>query len=216
VVNVWWLAIDRNEGYASFEELKHRRVIAQGWPDLGDMSQFIAENKSAHPEIVMNGLDALLRQAYPNAEISPKLLNGLYNFFFAIQPGDLVVGIEGAEVRGICEIPPEVAYSFEPRAADGQEQNYARGRGPVTWFPWKEFSPDWAPVAARRTRAVAGLRGDARGEIIRRFQLGGWQETAHLLNSPKNAERLFRSIRQMDRGEGRSRELIPVKDEAMG
>ena len=34
-----------------------------------------------------------------------------------------------------------------------------------------------------------------------------WQETAYLLSSPANAERLLRSIAQLDAGEGQEREL---------
>ncbi len=201
MVSVWWLAIDRNAGHASFEELKRRKVIAQGWPDLGDMTQFVAECQRAEPEIVKRKLVDRLREAYPGDEVSARLPSALYNFFFGIQPGDLVVGIEGFAVRGICEISDECLYSFEATTRDGREQNYAHGRGPVVWFSWEEFSPDWTPSEAGQTKAVAGLRGDARDEIIKRFASEGWQETMHLLSSPKNAERLRRSIGQMEQGE---------------
>lgn len=35
-----------------------------------------------------------------------------------------------------------------------------------------------------------------------------WQETAYLLSNPQNADRLRRSIAQLDAGEGVERELI--------
>lgn len=31
----WWLAIDKN--FTSYAELKHRKIIAQGWPDIGNI-----------------------------------------------------------------------------------------------------------------------------------------------------------------------------------
>jgi len=36
-MSVWWLAIAENEGHATYQQLKERRVVAQGWPDLGDL-----------------------------------------------------------------------------------------------------------------------------------------------------------------------------------
>lgn len=38
----------------------------------------------------------------------------------------------------------------------------------------------------------------------------GWQETVHLLSSPRNAERRLRSIRAAGTGEAGERELLPV------
>ena len=44
--------------------------------------------------------------------------------------------------------------------------------------------------------------------ILSEEEFAGWQETVHLLSSPKNAERLRASIRQLDAGQGRLRELV--------
>jgi len=48
--------------------------------------------------------------------------------------------------------------------------------------------------------------------ILSEEEFAGWQETVHLLSSPKNAARLLASIRQLDAGEGRARELVDDKD----
>jgi antitoxin YefM len=48
--------------------------------------------------------------------------------------------------------------------------------------------------------------------ILSEEEFAGWQETVHLLRSPKNAARLLASIHQLDAGQGPSREL--VEDEA--
>ena len=37
---IYWLAIGKNEGASTYQELKHRMVVAQGWPDV-DLSAFI-------------------------------------------------------------------------------------------------------------------------------------------------------------------------------
>ena len=50
--------------------------------------------------------------------------------------------------------------------------------------------------------------------ILSEEEFTGWQETVHLLSSPKNAARLLTSIRQLDAGTGQSRELAGDKDSA--
>lgn len=50
--------------------------------------------------------------------------------------------------------------------------------------------------------------------ILAEEEFAGWQETVHLLSSPKNAARLLASIRELDAGSGQSREL--VEDEGPG
>ena len=44
--------------------------------------------------------------------------------------------------------------------------------------------------------------------ILSEEEFSGWQETVHLLSSPRNAARLLASIRELDAGQGQSRELI--------
>ena len=50
--------------------------------------------------------------------------------------------------------------------------------------------------------------------ILSEEEFAGWRETVRLLSSPKNAARLQTSIRELDAGKGRSRDLI--EDEAPG
>ncbi len=40
-MTIWWLAIDRNNGYCSYAELKERAVVARGWPQLGNLAEQI-------------------------------------------------------------------------------------------------------------------------------------------------------------------------------
>jgi antitoxin YefM len=44
--------------------------------------------------------------------------------------------------------------------------------------------------------------------VMSEEEFAGWQETVHLLNSPKNAERLMASIRQAKAGGARERALL--------
>jgi antitoxin YefM len=47
--------------------------------------------------------------------------------------------------------------------------------------------------------------------MISEAEFAGWQETVHLLSSPKNAERLLRGVRQAEAGELRAVDLVPTK-----
>lgn len=44
--------------------------------------------------------------------------------------------------------------------------------------------------------------------VMSEDEFAGWQETVHLLSSPKNAERLMASVRQAEAGGARERDLI--------
>ena len=46
MINTWWLAIDKK--YTSYEELKHRKVVAQGWPELGDLRTLLWSSPNGH------------------------------------------------------------------------------------------------------------------------------------------------------------------------
>ena len=45
-------------------------------------------------------------------------------------------------------------------------------------------------------------------------EFNGWQETVHLLRSPRNAERLLRSVRSAEAGGARERDPVPAKPRA--
>jgi antitoxin YefM len=52
--------------------------------------------------------------------------------------------------------------------------------------------------------------------LVSEEEFEGWQETVHLLRSPRNAQRLLRSIRQVKAGEARERALVPAAEDAEG
>jgi antitoxin YefM len=55
-------------------------------------------------------------------------------------------------------------------------------------------------------------RGSGRGDTVTsEEEFEGWQETMRLLRSPRNAERLLRSIRAADGGKARRPGLVPAK-----
>jgi antitoxin YefM len=77
-------------------------------------------------------------------------------------------------------------------------------RNLATWFD--RVTDDRAPLLVTRQ----GGKGNV--VILSEDEFAGWQETVHLLSSPKNAARLLASIRQLDAGGGRLHELVEDKD----
>jgi antitoxin YefM len=63
-------------------------------------------------------------------------------------------------------------------------------------------------VTADREPLHVTRGGKAGLVVMSEAEFAGWQETVHLLSSPKNAERLVRSIRQAEAGGARERKLL--------
>jgi antitoxin YefM len=47
--------------------------------------------------------------------------------------------------------------------------------------------------------------------MISEAEFAGWQETVHLLSSPKNAERLLRGVREAEAGQLKAADLLALK-----
>ena len=67
--------------------------------------------------------------------------------------------------------------------------------------------------AVENRAPIVITRQSGRGNVvmISEDEFMGWQETVHLLSSPRNAERLIRSIRQIEAGGAREHGLIPAE-----
>ena len=63
---------------------------------------------------------------------------------------------------------------------------------------------DRAPVTVTRQ----GGKGNV--VMLSESEFEGWQDTVHLLSSPRNAERLLRGLRQFEAGAGAGHELLPA------
>ena len=67
---------------------------------------------------------------------------------------------------------------------------------------------------ATRTRApivVTRQGGKANVVMLAEAEFAGWQETVHLLSSPRNAERLLQGVEQAEAGQLVPRDLLPGK-----
>lgn len=68
---------------------------------------------------------------------------------------------------------------------------------------------DQEVVIVRRTRGGA----DKDVALVPAAELAGLMETAHLLRSPKNAERLIRALRRAERREGKPQTVASLRKE---
>ena len=73
----------------------------------------------------------------------------------------------------------------------------------------------WDEVTENREMVVIQRRGAEDIVLISADELAGLLETAHLLRSPKNAERLLRALARSEREEGTPQRIDELK-EAVG
>ena len=147
-MNTWWLAIDRNQGNASYKELKNRKVVAQGWPKLRDLRTLCTLVEKGPRDAFTRKVKARHLSAYGKEDSckSPRIMWDL----LSLRSGDLVVGIEGVTVKGICRLGQ---HGWESYKYDST-YNYAQTVSfPVEWVDW-EF--DFTPVAPNQS--VSGIR----------------------------------------------------------
>jgi hypothetical protein len=145
--NVWWCSIDKD--WSSYLELKYRKVIAQGWRELGSLS-FLCDG---YEDIWQNNKDDFckilqyLGKGYYGSDwwdenTGEWVRHGkdknaptvMYNLL-SIQQGDLVVATEGQSVKGICQIQKNGWESYRYDGDFGFEYAQTVG-GSVEWMDW--------------------------------------------------------------------------------
>lgn len=130
---VWGLAVDKNRKNASYEEIKERGVIAQGWPKLGNVHELVSLVATSGEQFELEIRKRAGEVGYEaTAGKAAKVLRRL----LLIEKGDLVVAFEGRTVCGIVEAPQSAidAYWHDETAKDYQ-QCVARH---VQWVDWPD------------------------------------------------------------------------------
>lgn len=154
-MSVWWLAIDLE--YTSYDELKHRKVAAQGWPELGNLMTLCPLVGSGHKDPFMGTVAVLERIGHGHSGHANRVMWDLLK----IRAGDLVVGIEGTSVKGICQLKKNGWESYHYHYPEAY--NYAQTIGfPVEWIDWNPNlfgSPPTTP--AQGVQGVAGLQNES-------------------------------------------------------
>jgi len=70
--------------------------------------------------------------------------------------------------------------------------------------------------AADAAAPIVVTRQSGKGSVVlmSEVEFAGWQETVHLLSSPRNAERLLHGVRQADAGIVKVHNLLPAQSAA--
>ena len=71
----------------------------------------------------------------------------------------------------------------------------------------------WDQVTDNREMVVIKRRGAEDVVLISADELAGLLETAHLLRSPRNAERLLQALGRAERGEGKPQSIEELRKE---
>lgn len=126
-MNVWLLAIDQN--YCSYNELKYRKVVAQGWPSIGDLSSLLPVHDEAKFREIITNLVSYHYQGWIDERDPGRIMLNLVS----MEPGDFVICCEGESVRGIAKISTDAKYLFQYQHL----YEYAHCIGPVR--EWKDL-----------------------------------------------------------------------------
>ena len=116
------IGVDTN--YATYEELKQRHVVAQGWNEFGDLS-FLQD--------VSEKIDEYLPRITYGSQGGKNTFNQLFR---KIRSGDIVLALEGNQIKGIAEIPSRFIYYYDA------DFDYSNSLFPVFWIDWNVFCKD--------------------------------------------------------------------------
>jgi len=137
---IWKIGIGPAGKWSSYEELKNRNVVAQGWYDSKDLS-FLSD-------LSENIYDYL--SLIPDVKGSPSGNNAFRNLFRGIKSGHIILGLEGNEIKGICEIPNDYIYVYDT------QYQYSNAIFPVNWINWEDFCSN-KNIARQGGQGVKGI-----------------------------------------------------------
>ncbi len=159
-MNVYWLAIDKSDGHSSYEEFKDRSVIAQGWSSI-NLTNLFKPTAISNRALFDQGVLTIGQQVYGNYDWwlnkdqyhVPRIMYMLAS----LKKGDLIVGIEGIKVRGICEVKINGWDSYYYDASSDLEYRNTFG-GKVEWVDWCPYRIGKAPIPpAQSVKGIASL-----------------------------------------------------------
>ncbi len=127
---IWWLATSKKKGHCSYNELKYRKILAQGWPALGDLSARLPVKDEGNFKKIINELVESVYKGRKNPRDPGRIILNLLKF----RENDLVLCTEGVSVKGIAKLGANPKYRYDNGAG---LYEYAQTISPVAeWKDW--------------------------------------------------------------------------------
>lgn len=182
--------------YSSYQELKERYVIAQGWYQSGDVA-FLSRERNLDkyiPLVADNG-----QSAY----------NAFRQLFRHIQEGDIVLAFEGNTLKGITEVPHDFIYLYE------SEYDYSNCLFPVNWIDWEDFCQD-KNLSVQGGQGVKGIENSnlSVNSYIEKHWTKYKEEKGIAVQPPECQERLEQEKKKYESRIVESKNLFIMKQEA--
>jgi len=137
-MTIWLLAIDKN--YCSYNELKYRKVLAQGWPAIGDLSPLIPIKNEDKFKTIINNFVNYFYDGWDDERDPGRILFNLLK----IEEGDYIICCEGIAVKGIAKISEKLFYNFD----NPKLYEYSQSVFPVT---------DWSDITVSHQIKLAAM-----------------------------------------------------------
>lgn len=131
--------------------MKYRKVIAQGWPCIGDLSPLLpVKNASKFREIIINYVSYFYNGWDDERGPGRIMLN-----LVSMKTGDYVICCEGESIRGIAKFTEDVKYHFQ----NPNLYEYAHCMCPVR--DWKDMNSNHSiKLKAMGPVGINKYRGD--------------------------------------------------------
>ena len=153
---IWWLATSKTKGHCSYNELKDRKILAQGWPALGDLSALLPVKDEGNFKKIINELVEYVYNGSKDPRDPGRVILNLLKF----RENDLVLCTEGESVKGIAKLGADPKYRYDNGA---ELYEYAQTIYPVT--EWKDWDVGLAgPPPSTKAMGPVGIDRYGRNE----------------------------------------------------
>ncbi len=172
----------------SYEELKRRHVVAQGWPNSGDLSFFCELDENEIKPYVQ----LLMNQDLKGSKGQQLLLalRGLTH----IKERMIILGTVGGQIKGVCEIPPDFCYLYD--AGEDGEFEYANCIYPVQWVDWQDFCAEKGlQRLCDQCKPITNVNNSGIRDFIRK-NWDNYKKTHNILIQPMECAKKLKEIKE--------------------
>ena len=154
---IYWLALDKNNEHTSYEEIKHRKVIAIGWRNLGDLTsltnQDIIKDEKAFKRIIAILGEVAYKKKKWWIATDQKYVPQIFWKFFNIKKDDIIIAVEGTKVKGFCRVDDNIVLQYRWQGCYEYAHCIASW---AEWIDWDELQSVFVPIAP--SKGIKGIK----------------------------------------------------------